>query len=98
VPLETPCIFVYGPGGVAVEQINNTTGTVDYLHHDQQGSTRLTTGSTGKVEDTGLIYMRAREYDPSTGQFLSVDPAVAVTEEPYSYAEDDPTQECTPCA
>lgn len=33
-----------------VEQINNTTGEVLYLHHDQQGSTRLITGSTGKVE------------------------------------------------
>ncbi len=32
-----------------VEQINNTTGTITYLHHDQQGSTRLFTGSTGTV-------------------------------------------------
>jgi len=32
-----------------VEQINNTTGTVTYLHHDQAGSTRLLTGSTGTV-------------------------------------------------
>jgi RHS repeat-associated protein len=35
-----------------VEQINNTTGTVTYLHHDQSGSTRLLTGSTGKTEAT----------------------------------------------
>jgi RHS repeat-associated protein len=42
--------FVYGPDGSPVEQINNTTGTVTYLHHDQAGSTRLLTGSTGKVE------------------------------------------------
>src|SRR5271170_4981658 len=33
-----------------VEQINNSTGEVLYLHHDQQGSTRLLTGSTGKTE------------------------------------------------
>jgi RHS repeat-associated protein len=32
-----------------VEQINNTTGTGTYLHHDQAGSTRLLTGSTGTV-------------------------------------------------
>ena len=31
------------------EQINNSTGTVTYLHHDQAGSTRLLTGSTGTV-------------------------------------------------
>jgi RHS repeat-associated protein len=41
--------YIYGPEGLPVEQINNTTGTVEYLHHDQQGSTRLLTGSTGTV-------------------------------------------------
>ncbi|HTD08368.1 MAG TPA: RHS repeat-associated core domain-containing protein [Solirubrobacteraceae bacterium] len=94
-----------------VEQINNTTSAVTYLHHDQQGSTRLLTGSTGTVTgkctysaygtptcegtattplgydahytspDTGLIYLRARTYDPTTGQFLSVDPAVMRVEQ-----------------
>jgi RHS repeat-associated protein len=42
--------YIYGPGGVPIEQINNTTNTVQYLHHDQQGSTRLLTGSTGAAE------------------------------------------------
>lgn len=42
-------IYVYGPTSMTVEQINNTTGTVTYLHHDQAGSTRLLTGSTGAV-------------------------------------------------
>jgi RHS repeat-associated protein len=40
---------VYGHSRATIEQINNTTGTVSYLHHDQQGSTRLLTGSTGTV-------------------------------------------------
>ena len=44
--------YIYGPGGLPVEQINNSTSTVLYLHHDQQGSTRLLTGSTGKTEAT----------------------------------------------
>jgi RHS repeat-associated protein len=35
-----------------IEQINNSSGAVLYLHHDQQGSTRLLTGSTGKTEAT----------------------------------------------
>jgi RHS repeat-associated protein len=43
--------YVYGPGGVPVEQISGG-GTVLYLHHDQQGSTRVLTGSTGTVEGT----------------------------------------------
>src|SRR5262249_38055937 len=28
--------YIYGPNGLPVEQINNTTGTVLYLHHDRQ--------------------------------------------------------------
>ncbi len=42
--------FMYGQLETTIEQINNTTGTVLYLHHDQAGSTRLLTGSTGKTE------------------------------------------------
>jgi RHS repeat-associated protein len=111
---------MYGPPATSIEQINNTTGTVTYLHHDQAGSTRLLTGSTGTVtgkctysaygtptcegstttplgydgqytsSDTGLIYMRARVYDPNTGQFLTVDPLKGISGEPYSYAGDNP--------
>jgi RHS repeat-associated protein len=108
------------------EQINNTTGTVTYLHHDQAGSTRLLTGSAGTVtgkctysaygtptcegtattplgydaqytsSDTGLIYMRARVYDPATAQFLTVDPLEKLTRAPYTYARDNPINEDDP--
>ncbi len=50
--------------------------------------------------DTGLIYLRARYYDPATAQFLTVDPAVSKTHEPYVYVGDsplaviDPSGEC----
>jgi RHS repeat-associated protein len=47
-------------------------------------------------QDTGLIYMRARAYDPATAQFLSVDPFVALTGEPYSYAGDNPVNYSDP--
>jgi RHS repeat-associated protein len=40
--------YIYGPGGLPMEQISSG-GTVTYLHHDQAGSTRLLTGSTGTV-------------------------------------------------
>ena len=119
--------YIYGPGGLPVEQINNSTSTVLYLHHDQQGSTRLLTGSTGKTEasftydaygnktgstgtsttplgyngqytnaDTGLIYLRARNYDPTTGQLLSVDPEVEKSHETYVYAADNPVNTSDP--
>lgn len=112
--------YVYGPGGLPVEQISGG-GTVLYVHHDQQGSTRLLTSSTGAKEasftydaygnqtghtgtatsplgydaqytstDTGLIYLRARVYDPATAQVLSVDPLVSVTRAPYNYVGDNP--------
>lgn len=44
----------------------------------------------GYTDPTGLIFLIHRYYDPSTGQFLSVDPEVATTVQPYAYANDDP--------
>jgi RHS repeat-associated protein len=41
--------YIYGPEGLPIEQIQGK-GEVLYLHHDQQGSTRMLTGSTGKDE------------------------------------------------
>ena len=46
----------------------------------------------GQYLDTisGLYYLRARWYDPATGQFTSVDALVALTGHPYSYASGNP--------
>ncbi|WP_181408268.1 RHS repeat-associated core domain-containing protein [Schumannella sp. 10F1B-5-1] len=51
-------------------------------------------GFTGNWTDavTGLIYLRARDYDPATMQFLRVDPAVDTTHQPYAYASNNPLQ------
>ncbi len=118
--------YIYGPGGLPIEQISSS-GAILYLHHDQQGSTRLLTSSTGAKEasftydaygnttgttgtaktplgydgqytssDTGLIYLRARVYDPATAQFLSVDPMASVTRAPYDYAGDNPVNNMDP--
>lgn len=117
--------YLYGPEGLPFEQIASETPT--YLHHDQQGSTRLLTNSGGETKgtytytpygatedhtgsaitplgydgqytssDTGLIYLRARVYDPSTAQFMSVDPLVAGTGAPYSYAGGSPINDGDP--
>jgi RHS repeat-associated protein len=43
--------YVYGPGGLPIEQITST-GTATYLHHDQLGSTRVLTNSSGEVNGT----------------------------------------------
>jgi tripartite motif-containing protein 71 len=57
-----------------------------------EGSATTPLGYDGQYtnSDTGLIYLRAREYDPSTAQFLSRDPLEAVSGEPYAYAADNP--------
>jgi RHS repeat-associated protein len=48
-------------------------------------------GFAGAYTDpVGLIYLIGRYYDPATGQFLSVDPDVTATEQPYEYANDNP--------
>jgi RHS repeat-associated protein len=39
--------FVYGPGDIPIEQIGST-GTATYLHHDQLGSIRVLTSSSGE--------------------------------------------------
>jgi hypothetical protein len=39
-----------------------------------------------------------RYYDPSTDQFLSVDPDVATTEQPYAFTNDDPLNAEDPSA
>ena len=44
----------------------------------------------GYSDPTGLVYLVNRYYDPTTGQFLSLDPKVQQTNEPYEYADADP--------
>jgi RHS repeat-associated protein len=118
--------YLYGPGGLPIEQIS-TAGTATFFHHDQLGSTTMLTSVTGvKVatfsyasygalrsrsgtvttpllyagqyldSESGLYYLRAREYDPSTGQFIKIDPSVTTTNEPYSYGADNPTNGVDP--
>ena len=86
--------------------LTGSTGAVEgAFTYDAYGNL---TGSTGTAStplgydgqltnsDTELIYLRARTYDPGTGQFLSVDPAVGNTREPYSYAGDNPLNATDP--
>ena len=50
-------------------------------------------GYAGEYTDAnGLIYLRARYYDPATAQFLSVDALIDLTQAPYGYANGNPLQ------
>ena len=78
------------------------TGTTGY---DAWGNPQTAGGLTattpfgfagGYTDPTGLIYLVNRYYDPATGQFLSVDPQVASTRQPYAYAAGNPVSETDP--
>ena len=65
--------------------------------------TPLTFGFSGQQTDaeTGLQYLRARYYDPSSGRFLSQDPVAGLLPNPatlhkYVYALDDPLRYTDP--
>jgi uncharacterized protein RhaS with RHS repeats len=45
---------------------------------------------------SGLYYLRARWYDPATGQFISVDALVGITDQPYEYVGGDPVNGSDP--
>ena len=65
----------YSPYGTAT-----TTGTASRFGYAQSW-----TDPTTKLD-----YLRAREYDPATGQFLQTDPAQETTRQPYAYARNNP--------
>ena len=66
----------YGPYGNTLE----TAGDATPLGYDGQLSD----------EETGLAWLGARKYDTGTAQFMSIDPALSGTGEPYSYGQDNP--------
>jgi hypothetical protein len=51
---------------------------------------------TSEVRENARGVCVARWYDPGTGQFMSVDPDLADTDQPYAYAGDDPVNEGDP--
>lgn len=46
--------------------------------------------------NTGLTYLLNRYYDPSTATFTTPDPLLNITGQPYSYADNNPTNEIDP--
>ena len=78
------------------------TGTTSY---DAWGNPQTSSGLTattpfgfagGYTDPDGLIYLVNRYYDPATGQFMSVDPDLAQTQQPYQYADGNPVSETDP--
>ncbi|PAT39640.1 RHS repeat domain-containing protein, partial [Vandammella animalimorsus] len=90
---------------------DGTTGTSQSYSFDAFGNalqgdsldnapTHLYTGERYDA-DTGLIYLRARDYDPSTGRFISMDEhpgdqRIPLTLNKYLYANADPVNHVDP--
>jgi len=72
----------YGPYGAAL-----TT------NHSEAVPQVTRFGFAGEYADeSGLIYLRARYYDPTTGQFLTRDPLESTTKNAYGYTGGNPLQ------
>jgi RHS repeat-associated protein len=77
---------------------DNSGAVVATYTYDAYGNLANRTGTAdtplrwnGQYQDSaGLYYLRARYYDPSTGQFTTRDPLTALTGNPYSYAAGNP--------
>lgn len=90
-----------GSTRVTTDQAGEVTGRRHYGSHGTATDTGTSTpmlGYAGEYIDTetGYIYLRARYYDPTTGQFLTRDPLVGVTQDPYGYALNNPVNATDP--
>jgi RHS repeat-associated protein len=80
--------------------LTNATGGVvgryDYTpwgavsSHNGAATTNLQFDGEYTDAETGFQYLRARYYDPSTGQFLSRDPLYEFTRTPFTFGLNDP--------
>jgi RHS repeat-associated protein len=80
---------------------NAVVGTASY---DPWGTIAGQTGSMPGIgwanqyrdSETGFVYMRARTYDPATGQFLTRDPLAVSTRSAYAYVSGNPLDATDP--
>ncbi|HSP78408.1 MAG TPA: toxin TcdB middle/N-terminal domain-containing protein [Myxococcaceae bacterium] len=94
----------------SVRVLSNQSGQVVASYdYSAFGATLSSSGSTSNsrgygghvVDDTGLVYMNARYYDPQLGRFVSPDPVVPSSENPqalnrYAYVYNNPISNSDP--
>jgi RHS repeat-associated protein len=97
----TPTYYLQDQLG-STRLLTSSTGAYTY---DPWGNTTSHTGTAttqllyaGQYQDpaSGLYYLRNRWYDPATAQFLTIDPAIAQTQAPYTYTSDNPLSQSDP--
>ena len=103
-PLEkitgTTVLFLQQDQQGSTRVLTDSTGAVAGTYsYDPYGNVTSHTGTAvttlqydGQYTDaeSGFQYLRARYYDPSTGQFVGVDPAFSLTGSRYSFAGGNP--------
>ncbi|MCN0154004.1 RHS repeat-associated core domain-containing protein [Salinispora arenicola] len=93
----------HGTAHLTIDATTLTTATRRTLPYGHQRATTTGTwpigldkGFLGGTQDpTGLTHLNAREYDPTLGRFISVDPIMDLTDpqqwSAYAYANNNPT-------
>jgi RHS repeat-associated protein len=86
--------------------VTDSAGTSQATYtYDPYGGLAATTGTlTNPVRfagqyldaESGLYYLRNRYYDPTSGQFVSVDPALAIGVLPYGFVGGNPLNQTDP--
>jgi trimeric autotransporter adhesin len=85
--------------------INSTGALTATTSYDSWGNPETTGGLTAYspfgyagayTDPDGLLYLVDRYYDSSTGQFLSVDPLLTATRQPYLYGNGNPVRNTDP--
>lgn len=86
---------VMSPTGAVQEEAAYSTYGVQT--NESGGDPASSFGFQGSYEDpSGLLYLINRYYDPTTDQFISVDPDVSTTDQPYAFTGDDPLNSTDP--
>lgn len=98
--------YLYGDNIGSIRAVADDAGalslTIDYDAFGSatasSGTSSIAVGYAASWHDsvTGLLYLRARDYDPATTQFLSVDPLVSTTRSGYGYVGNNPLTHTDP--
>lgn len=102
-PANNPLFMTFTPSDSSWLLTNVAGDQVSFYRYDAFGTLSSGVpgspfGYAGQYTDatTGFSNMRARWYEPHSGQFTTRDPAYASTDTAYGYASDDPVNQSDP--
>lgn len=101
---SSPGTYYYHPDPLgSIANLTDSGGNPQWTYsYDAWGNATATQDATGApsnplqftagyADGTGLLHFGARQYDASTGRFLTTDPANLAQGSPYAYVDDQPT-------